>query len=118
MNLIQWLRIIIYFIQTIISCYLLFWYFPQNITSDKPDNCSPQDKDDSSFFNGWVDKCDITIESSSKKNMAWLFYVTGIFKVVFDLLILYMLTLDESNIENKLVNRTVNKSGVPDLKTN
>jgi hypothetical protein len=93
MEFTHWIGFFLYLIQTVLSVYLLFWYLPQNITSDKPDNCSSKDKDDSSFFNGWIDKCDITIGDDSKKYLSWLFYVIGVIKLLFDLLMLYLITL-------------------------
>jgi hypothetical protein len=97
MEFTHWIGFFLYLIQTVLSVYLLFWYLPKNITSDKPDNCSSQDKDDSSFFNGWISKCDITIGDDSKKYLSWLFYFIGIIKLLFDLLMLYLITLYGKN---------------------
>lgn len=115
MNFLQWLRILLYFIQTIISGYLFLWYLPGNITSDKPDNCSSQDEEspEGKFFYSWIDKCDITLENDSKKYISWLFYGLGTIKLLFDIMMLYMLTFDGGN-------KNINRNNVTDshLKTN
>uniref|UniRef100_A0A6C0FF68 Uncharacterized protein n=1 Tax=viral metagenome TaxID=1070528 RepID=A0A6C0FF68_9ZZZZ len=99
MNFLQWMRILLYLVQTILSGYLLFWYLPSNITSDKPDTCPSQDEEstEGKFFYSWIDKCDITLENDSKKYMSWLFYGLGTIKLLFDIMMLYMLTFDGRN---------------------
>ena len=121
MNFLQWLRIILYFIQTIISCYLFFWYLPSNITSDKPDSCPSQDEEstEGKFFYSWIDKCDITLENDSKKYMSWLFYGLGTIKLLFDIMMLYMLTFDGGNIHrNKNTNTNTNVNTNTNANTN
>jgi hypothetical protein len=107
MNLLQWLRILLYFVQTIISGYLFFWYLPSNITSDKPETCPTQDEGsvESKFFYSWIDKCDITLENDSKKYISWLFYGVGTIKLLFDIMMLYMLTFD-GGIKKRVLNNT------------
>tara|TARA_Y100000389_G_scaffold24758_1_gene21438 strand:+ start:9892 stop:10185 length:294 start_codon:yes stop_codon:yes gene_type:complete len=81
-----------YIVQSIYAGYLLFWYLPTNITSDKPDECSPTDENNK-FLNGLIDKCeDIVITDESKKYLKWFFYTLGGLKVFIDLIILYLLT--------------------------
>lgn len=107
MNFLQWARILLYFVQTIISGYLFFWYLPSNITSDKPETCPSQDEEstEGKFFYSWIDKCDITLENDSKKYISWLFYGLGTIKLLFDIMMLYMLTFD-GGIKNIIPNNT------------
>ena len=102
MNFVKWLRIIIYFIQTIISCYLLFWYLPSNITSEKPESCTSTSTSDNvnEFFYGWIDKCDIAINADSRKYIKLLFYFIGFIKLIFDVIMLFMLFAFNANSDS------------------
>ena len=87
-----WTAITMYIVQSIYAGYLLFWYLPTNITSDKPETC-PSSDDSNKFLNNLIDKCsDITISEESRKYLKWFFYTLGGLKVFIDLIILYLLT--------------------------
>ena len=86
--------IVLYLIQMIAFPYFLYNYLYKNIAGPQPESCSPSpgtndDDDSTTFFADWIDKCSITLgTSSNKKGLRKLFLTIIVLKTLIDVIIL------------------------------